>query len=232
MRRLLPMILIVGASTGFALASEQPSQDPKLATIEVLLPKKSGAEICLAVNLPRGIKMAIEDWSTRAVTFVPIPGRFEKNGAPVTRPVPKISPEEKVTAVTMLLAAGDLTSSEPYHFILSVRAAGKRKAINASGNCTFFTPEKPGASNLPAAAARKLGCYVECDGGSIGVARAGRLTAIDVSFDREQGLRMGAGCDENAQFRVKAAAEEQAFRLLQVNTRYCRPLKDWFKRHQ
>jgi hypothetical protein len=74
--------------------------------------------------------------------------------------------------------------------------------------------------------------YIECDGGSIAVERAGATSDLDISFGK-QGLRMTAGCsDEKSSFRLKAAAHEQTFRLSLAKAGECRSLKAWLKRQK
>jgi hypothetical protein len=203
-----------------AVAQAQP------AGIAEVLPTKPEQAICFAADLKTPVAMDIEDWSQGKIKMEPVPGEVQKDGKPLMRPVPALLKGRQVTSLVMQVTAADLNPSEPYDFILRATIKGWKKPLYAAGSCAP-TKDEGGKSD-----AGKLGCIVECDGGSIALARAAGTTSVDAAFDHDGGLRMTAGCgdeDSGPSYRLKAAAAEQLFRLAPVAAKQCAPLRRWIE---
>lgn len=196
------------------------------AGIAEILPTKAGQAICFAADLKKPVAMDIEDWSQNKIRMEKAPGETQKDGKPLMRPVPALLKGRQVTTLVMQVTAADLNPSEPYDFILRATVKGWKKPVYSAGSCAP-TKDENGKSD-----ANKLSCIVECDGGSIGLARAAGTTSVDTIFDSGGGLRMTAGCgDEESgpSYRLKAAAAEQLFRLAPVAAKQCAPLRRWIE---
>ncbi|MGE0063576.1 MAG: hypothetical protein AB7T86_16025 [Xanthobacteraceae bacterium] len=196
------------------------------AGIAEILPIKAGQAICFTADLKKPVTMDIEDWSQNKISMEPVPGEKQKDGKPLMRPVPALLKGRQVTTLVMQVTAADLNPSEPYDFILRATVKGWKKPLYAAGSCAP-TKDEAGKSD-----ANKLSCIVECDGGSIGLARTAGTSSADAIFGRDGGLRMTAGCgDEESgpSYRLKAAAAEQLFRLAPVAAKQCVPLRRWIE---
>lgn len=218
MRHALP----IGTALSLIAATTAHAQPSGIAEI---LPAKAETSICFAADLKQPVAMDIEDWSQGKVRMEPVPGETQKDGKPLMRPVPALLKARNVTSLAMQVTAADLNPSEPYDFVLRATIKGWKKPLYAAGSCapTEDANGKPDAG--------KLGCIVECDGGSIGLARAAATASVDAVFDHDGGLRMTAGCgdEEGPSYRIKAAAAQQLFRLAPVAARQCAPLRKWLE---
>jgi hypothetical protein len=200
-----------------------PQSGVAAPALEDVLPKRSGKSVCYAMSSPDGVVMTAEDWSEAAVTFVPVPGLFQ-DGKQATRPQPKLYPDAKVTALALSITADDRSPTEPYRFSLSAAIGGWKRVLRATGSCAFFRRDKDLNPGPATDGTWGFSCYVECDGGSVGVSRASGVVGLAVRFDRESGLRMTAGCsEETSSVRLKAVRDEQAFVLTSAPARTCRP---------
>jgi hypothetical protein len=215
MRHALTIGITVSVLT--TMAHAQP------AGIAEILPTKPGQATCFAADIKKPVAMDIEDWSQGKIKMEPVPGETQKDGKPLMRPAPALLKGRQVTSLVMQVSAANLNPSEPYDFIMRATIKGWKKPLFAAGSCAPIKDEA-GKSD-----ASKLGCSVECDGGSIAAARAGGTTSIDAIFEHDGGLRMTAGCgdEEGPSYRLKAAAAEQLFRLAPVAAKQCAPLRRW-----
>jgi hypothetical protein len=197
------------------------AQHAAAQALEDVLPKTSGKSVCFSLTVPA--VMTVEDWSEAAVTFVPVPGLFE-NGKQATRPQPKLHPKARITRAALSITSDDTSPEEPYRFRLTARIAGWKRVLRGSGSCAFFKRDKP-PGGATADQLRGFSCYIECDGGSVGIARSSEPAGLAVRFDKS-GLRMTAGCsEETSSVRLTAAQGEQVLRLKPARARDCRPVR-------
>ena len=188
------------------------------------LPKKPHDTACFTATLSHPVAMDIEDWSEGKVKMEPVPDQFEKTGKQMTRPVPVLLQDRNITSLVMQISAEDLNPSEPFNFIMRANINGRKRPFYAAGICAHPN-DAAGKTDE-----NRLGCYIECDGGSVSVSYVPDTASIAVLFDRG-GLRMSPGCSDQSgpSYRVKSAADTTTFRLTPVTTQLCRPLRAWLK---
>jgi hypothetical protein len=158
---LVGLVLCTTAGPIIAIGQETPPARGTSA-IEDILPKKARDDVCYSVSLSEGVATEIEDWSEQAVVELPVPGLLPPNGRQATRPEPKLHPGQKVTALTLSVAADDLNPTEPFRFILAARIKGWKRTLHASGPCNYFDPGETGLRSRATGGPKALGCYVEC----------------------------------------------------------------------
>lgn len=211
------LALAVPAGAGAAAAAE---------AIGALLPAPKSKAACFIAAPAEPVAMTLEDWSEGAVTHEEVPGLKDPAGKPAIRPVPRRSGGQ-ATSLVLSIAPDELNPSEPYRFLLAVSFSGRRPTLRASGPCTVFDPVRPGEPAAAGSAQARLGCGVECDGGSFGVERPGIGRALALSF-AEGGLRMTAGCSDEADaVQIKAVKPDTVFTLVPAEARACRALRAW-----
>jgi hypothetical protein len=160
----------------------------------------------------------MEDWSHTVTEVVP---NLMVGGKPATRPVPKTLPDQDVSRVALHLAYHKRAEDEDYDFTFTVLVASKslKEELFARSQCSWW-------DGNPAAVETRLSCWIDCDGGGMGVTRVPGSQSVDVMFSY---LSMQAGCEGGGAFRVGTGgeADRTSFRIAKAPLEACAPLKAW-----
>ncbi len=148
-----------------------------------------------------------------------------------TRGITKDFPREKSVSVTrfvLRLEADDRTASydRMFNFVLLAQTGGPGVLV-ARGECPWY--EKPYVDkDLPGfrieANTTRLGCGIDCDGGSFALSRIPGARALVIGFN-EMGLLMKKGCSGGGRYRVHANASGGDFRLDAAPLSACKGLE-------
>lgn len=217
------MLKPVVALLGILLLSSQPRAEAPDALFKPLLPGPKQA-VCYTGTFT-GRTMDIADWGkprTEDRAYVAPDG---------SRGITKDFPREKNVAVTtfvLRLDADDRTASYDriYNFALVAQTGGPGVLV-ARGECPWYDKlyvDKDLPGYRIEANTTRLGCGIDCDGGSFALSRIAGTRSVVIGFD-EMGLLMKKGCGGGGRFRVHANASGGDFRLEPAPLSRCKSLK-------
>lgn len=203
--------------------------EAKSAVIKPLLPQSAGQAVCFSGTFPDK-SLDMEDWSHTTLEVVPGVLQF---GEPVMRPVPRHLPGQKVTGLTLSLTYDDRSSDYDwiYNFRLMATLDDGRPVLFASGECPWYDKTKTVEDRGEVKGnTDHLGCYIDCDGGGMGMTRISGTTGLDLRFWGDGlGLRMSAGCGGRGSYRLGTgdADDDVPFHLAPAGAAQCAPLEAW-----
>jgi hypothetical protein len=128
-------------------------------------------------------------------------------------------PQQRITRMAFLLRVSSYSTegrTQPaarleervyYQFGLAVQRRGKKRTLRTSGNC---------------AGSDKISCAVDCDGGSVEIAKSGE--SLLVTLDNERGIQMFSDCDGAKGVWVKAGTDDKVFRVDPAPAEACKAL--------
>lgn len=126
-------------------------------------------------------------------------------------------PKQKVRRMKLLVTAEGATkeSADSFSFRLGLNYRNKRSTFDSSGGCNPVAEE--GTKNS------QLSCYVDCDGGGIGITLANDDKVAMLEVERIRIWR-NSHPDEEASYSLEAGQDDHIFRLERVDTRQCASL--------
>lgn len=197
--------------------------------IKPMLPESVGKAVCFSGTFSDRT-LELEDWSRPESE--PVRGLFQ-SGKPVMRPVPARKPGQRVTALTLSLTYDDRKSDYDwiYDFLLMATLDDGELVLFASGECPWYDKDQSlDTGGIHPGNADKLGCYIDCDGGGMGVRRLAGTTSLDFRFWGDGfGLRMSAGCGGHGSYRLGTGENDDdvPFLLAPAEADKCAPLVNW-----
>jgi hypothetical protein len=200
---LLMTVFLAVAGCGYAGASYLYAE----SLIRPLLPGPGGFACFTGSYTGRSVD--VDDWSKGK--RVPT-GHNGSDGQPAMRIEFEHTADVPVTALTLRLDYDDRKASYDWIFNFKLVAeAGPLGTLHAHGECPWYdrtVADGPGVCGTEANTFR-LGCGIDCDGGSMSLTRAIGADALKLDF-WEHGLLMRPGCGGGGRFRVKPAKSNPA----------------------
>jgi len=218
--RRLRLLLVAAALTipagGLAFAGLRHLYNASL--IKPLLPGP-GSFACFTGTFDKA-SVDIEDWSKQK--RVPT-GETRPDGSAASIITFDRARDVPATRFTLRLDYDDRTAD--YDWIYNFTLVGNVKGygeLHARGECPWYDKDTvdTGLGRMPAGTF-KLGCGIDCDGGSMSVTRVTGTGALALDFS-EYGLRMKLGCGGGGVFNVRPNARGQTFKLMPAPQSACR----------